>query len=46
MPLQSQELDPYAPSIVQDLLSGTNEWKDVQDIVKLTLKALCDVVRT
>ncbi len=40
-----QELDPYAPSIVQDLLSGSNDWKNIQDIVKLTFKAVTDVLR-
>ena len=39
-------MDPYAPSIVQDLLTGGNEWRNIQDIVKLTLKAVCDVVRS
>jgi hypothetical protein len=41
------EIDPYAPSIAQDLLSATttNEWRNIQDIVKLTFKAICDVVR-
>jgi hypothetical protein len=38
-------MDPYAPSIVQDLLSGSNDWKNIQDIVKLTFKAICDVIR-
>lgn len=28
------------------MLQGHNEWRQVQDIVKLTLKALCDVVRS
>ena len=40
------DMDPYAPSIVQDLLAGTNEWRNIQEIIKLTLKAVCDVVRT
>ena len=40
------DYDPYAPAIVQDLLHGTNEWKNIQDIVKLTFKAVCDVVRS
>ena len=40
------DMDPYAPSIVQDLLTGANEWRNIQDIIKLTLKAVCDVVRT
>ena len=39
-------MDPYSPIIVQDMLSGHNEWRNVQDIVKLTLKALCDVVKS
>ena len=39
-------MDPYAPSIVQDLLTGGSEWRNIQDIIKLTLKAVCDVVRT
>lgn len=38
--------DPYAPSIVQEMLAERNEWRQVHDIVKLTMKALCDVVRT
>ena len=35
----------YSPSIAQDLLNGTNEWINIQDIVKLTFKALFDVVK-
>ena len=42
----SSDMDPYAPSIVQDLLAGANEWRNIQDIIKLTLKAVCEVVRT
>ena len=42
---QDMMMDPYAPSIVQDLLSGSNDWKNIQDIVKLTFKAICDVIR-
>ncbi len=38
--------DPYSPSIAQELLQGTNEWINIQDIVKLTFKALFDVVKT
>ena len=44
-PLQN-DMDPYAPSLVQDLLGGSNEWRNIQDIIKLTLKAVCEVVRT
>lgn len=39
-------VDPYAPSIVQDLLAGSTDWKNIQDIVKLTLKAIADVLRS
>lgn len=39
------ETDPYSPVIVDDLLNGINEWRNVQDIVRLTFKALSDVVK-
>lgn len=39
------EIDPYYPSIVDDLMGGTTEWRNVQDIVRLTFKALTDVVK-
>jgi len=26
---QDMMMDPYAPSIVQDLLSGNNDWKNI-----------------
>lgn len=42
-PLQN---DPYQPSLVNDLLQGKNEWKNIQDIVKLTFKAVCDTVKS
>ena len=38
--------DPYQPSMVYDLLQGKNEWKNIQDIVKLTFKAVCDTVKS
>jgi hypothetical protein len=38
--------DLYSPLIVEDLLGGANEWRNVQDIIRLTFKALSDVVRT
>ena len=40
-----QEPDPYTPYIVDDLLQGVNEWRNIQDIVRLTFKALSDVVK-
>ena len=44
--LRSSGTDPYAPSLVYDLLQGKNEWKNIQDIVKLTFKAVCDTVKS
>jgi DNA-binding IscR family transcriptional regulator len=47
-PLQKyhdSEPDPYSPVIVEDLLQGVNEWRNIQDIVRLTFKALTDVVK-
>ena len=44
-PPRFYESDPYAPLIVDDLLKGLNEWRNIQDIVRLTFKALSDVVR-
>ena len=37
--------NPYSPVIVEDLLNGINEWRNIQDIVRLTFKALSDVVK-
>ena len=39
------DLDPLSTTIVEDLLDSNSEWKGISDIVKLTLKALADVVR-
>lgn len=36
---------PYFPNIAQDLLSGAGEWRNIQDIIKMTLKAIVDVVK-
>lgn len=38
--------EPYSPGIVEDLISGLNDWRNVQDIVRLTFKALSDVVKS
>lgn len=35
----------YFPSIVEDLLSGKEEWRNIQEIIKMTMKAMCEVVR-
>ncbi|CAG9313179.1 unnamed protein product [Blepharisma stoltei] len=40
------ETETYSPMIVDDLLSGLNEWRSVQDIIRLTFKALSDVVKS
>eukprot|EP01022_Parablepharisma_sp_SALTPOND_P018885 TRINITY_DN3149_c2_g1_i1.p1 TRINITY_DN3149_c2_g1~~TRINITY_DN3149_c2_g1_i1.p1 ORF type:complete len:945 (+),score=132.86 TRINITY_DN3149_c2_g1_i1:1642-4476(+) len=39
------ESDPYSLSLVQELLQSTTEWINIQDIVKLTFKALFDTVK-
>lgn len=44
-PYNDLELDPYSPAIVEDLLQGVNEWRNIQDIIRLTFKALTDVVK-
>ena len=38
--------DPYQPQLTNDLLQGKNEWKNIQDIVKLTFKAIADTVKS
>jgi len=38
--------DPYLPSIAEELLKDSTDWKNVEDIVQITLKALTDVVKT
>jgi len=40
------EADPYNPTMVLNLLQGTNDWASIQDIVKLTFKAIFDVVKS
>lgn len=43
--LRSDE-DPYQPQLTTDLLQGKNEWKNIQEIVKLTFKAIADTVKS
>lgn len=38
--------DSYSTVLVDDMLHGVNEWQNIQDVVRLTFKALSDVVRT
>ena len=40
------ETDAYNPVLVEDLISGLNDWRSVQEIVRLTFKALSDVVKS
>lgn len=40
-----QDADMYTPIVVDDLLNGLQDWRNVQDIVRLTFKSLSDVVR-
>jgi hypothetical protein len=37
--------DPYSPVIVDDLLNGLSDWRNIQDIVRLTFKAMSDVLK-
>lgn len=37
--------DPYSPVIVDDLLNGLSDWRNIQDIVRLTFKAMADVLK-
>mmetsp|Transcript_9537 Transcript_9537/g.18538 ORF Transcript_9537/g.18538 Transcript_9537/m.18538 type:complete len:707 (+) Transcript_9537:1664-3784(+) len=39
------DANPYAPVVVDDLLDGVNEWRSVSEVVRLTFKALSDVVK-
>lgn len=39
-------LDPSSTVVVEDLLQGLNEWRNIQDIIRLTFKALSDVVKS
>ncbi|CAD8114060.1 unnamed protein product [Paramecium primaurelia] len=38
--------DPYSTAIVEDLLQSQSEWKNINDIIRLTFKALTDVVKS
>jgi len=40
-----RDADPYNPAIVEDILGGLSEWRSVQDVVRITFKALADVVK-
>jgi hypothetical protein len=44
--LNPNQADPYSPNMVTDLLQGKKEWKNIQDIVKLTFIAICDTVKS
>ena len=44
--MAQQRLDPYSPVLVEEIIGGLNEWKSVQDVVKLAVKALVEVVKT
>jgi hypothetical protein len=37
--------ESYSTAVVDDMLQGVNEWQNIQDVVRLTFKALSDVVR-
>lgn len=37
--------DPYQPLIVEELLKGQVEWRNIQDIVRVSFRALTDTVK-
>ena len=37
--------DTFHTAIVDDLLRGVNDWRNIQDIVRLTFKALVEIVK-
>lgn len=44
--LQSKTYYRYLNNQLIYKFQGSNEWKNIQDIVKLTFKAVCDVIRS
>ena len=42
----SEDLESYAPVMVEDLVSGLQDWRQVPDIVRLTFKAIVDLLTT
>lgn len=38
--------DPYSTRIVDDMLNNLSEWRNIDDIVRLTFKAMTDVLKT
>jgi hypothetical protein len=43
--LPYQQTDPCAPAIVEELLEADGEWKEQADIIKLTFKSICHVLK-
>jgi len=41
----SDDADPYSVSALQELLQRNTDWINIQDIVRTTLKAVCDTIR-
>ena len=37
--------DPFQPSIVEELLKGQVEWRNIQDIIRVSFRALTDTVK-
>ena len=37
--------DPYQPSIVEELLKGQVEWRNIQDIVRVSFRSLTDTIK-
>ena len=41
----SEFTNRHSTVIVDDLINATSDWRNIEDIVRLTFKALTDVVR-
>ena len=39
------ESDHYSINIVEELLQGSSEWRNTNEIVRMSLRALTDVVK-
>ena len=36
--------DPYLPSLANNLLSGHSEWRNIDDIIRITFKSIIDAI--
>ena len=36
--------DPYIPSIANNLLSGNSEWRNIDEVIRITFKSIIDAI--